>query len=1175
MMSTRLHTKAADLAALLEVDKVSPATSATAEDGAPIDTGEFAATLQDLIDSYGGKESDPGTDSSVVLSPSSPEEASHQATTTSTTGGSERLVNSARAPIATITRTASSAPNSKYVVPWSTEGARAYQSSVDAAEPVLAAADKIANVNEPKKQSIPSNDPPSSAVKTARSTLEPRLADSAISIHPVVRDKESANNQTTLPTTSLVAAAPRLKPSSSKSTDITEAASGRDDSSARPTIAVARQSYSQHQDAGASVSRKSAGSTPSDLEPKPTDSAIVRYPLVREKDSTNNQDILPTTSLVGASTRLKPSSSKSTDVTEVASGHRDFSATPTIVVARKSYSQLQEAGASGSRKSKGSTISDLEPRLADSAISEWPALRDKESTNNQETLPTASPIDGKPRITPSSSKSTNIAEVASGRDDSSATPNTSVARQSYSQHQEADASVRRKSADSATLDLNPIVARSNVQSPPSSTVAIESASSPTRPTDSDSRQSTVSSSRAIDMLGTRIVKDFDNAPISSGNAPVAPSVASNSISHPDSHKDAAAPQTTIGASSPTDALNHGTVILATPTMTEDTNNRTATAKPNGEELSNLSEYTSPGIGNSSLKSASADGHSNTEAPTNQQKRFQKVSDVHVTPPASRAVSMNDTPRASDGGERKQSYPSLASSADSVTYEPARSAPPKVSTSVLQQNGVTNDRIPIAPLDSHNRSDETTGYVPTVSLPAGQSLSFKPTQSRSAVEVSVRAVERSNTLASKATSHESTSSEVPAEPTSSIVHTTTVDSIFNAIDDKSEVKPDNNLADGAAMPGRADEGVVNGSLAPVVSPGAKHLAPSTTDYDRRTQTPGAAEMPPPSEAAGTSHSQRNTREATSNSAKSLSMNTVGTEVARDPIDITVSPPTFRPVQLESRTTESSETAPAVTSAVPRSTDLNVPIPAANQHDDRPVTLESEDDDSSVSADNAHTATVSEQGQVHRSAAVDDANTTFSNPAEADIHQSRFLEVSAKDDVSVAPQTTNTPASATFPTESSGVASLIAMKQDKTQVPDPMVTSEGVLRTDQSPSPGRSTETAPIRLVQEVTPAIEPVRVASLKVELANGELAQATVRERAGSIEVKIVTPTSASAQRVSGEIDTMRQNLDAAGMRLGQTEVSYQPGGNGGRGGNRDQRQAQQESSTKDEQIFSMGEVTE
>jgi hypothetical protein len=114
-----------------------------------------------------------------------------------------------------------------------------------------------------------------------------------------------------------------------------------------------------------------------------------------------------------------------------------------------------------------------------------------------------------------------------------------------------------------------------------------------------------------------------------------------------------------------------------------------------------------------------------------------------------------------------------------------------------------------------------------------------------------------------------------------------------------------------------------------------------------------------------------------------------------------------------------------------------------------------------------------------------------------------------------------------------------------------------------------------LVQEVTPAIEPVRVASLKVELANGELAQATVRERAGSIEVKIVTPTSASAQRVSGEIDTMRQNLDAAGMRLGQTEVSYQPGGNGGRGGDRDQRQTQQESSTKDEQIFSIGEVTE
>jgi len=152
----------------------------------------------------------------------------------------------------------------------------------------------------------------------------------------------------------------------------------------------------------------------------------------------------------------------------------------------------------------------------------------------------------------------------------------------------------------------------------------------------------------------------------------------------------------------------------------------------------------------------------------------------------------------------------------------------------------------------------------------------------------------------------------------------------------------------------------------------------------------------------------------------------------------------------------------------------------------------------------------------------------------------------------------------------------MKQvDKTQMPDPIVTFEGVVRAGDAPAPEPGAESAPVRLVQEATPAIESGRVANLKVELGNGETASATVRERAGSIEVKIVTPTSASAQRVSSEIDTMRQNLDAAGMRLGQTEVSYQPGGNGGRGSSQHQRPPQADTSTKDEQIFSISEVTE
>jgi flagellar hook-length control protein FliK len=84
-----------------------------------------------------------------------------------------------------------------------------------------------------------------------------------------------------------------------------------------------------------------------------------------------------------------------------------------------------------------------------------------------------------------------------------------------------------------------------------------------------------------------------------------------------------------------------------------------------------------------------------------------------------------------------------------------------------------------------------------------------------------------------------------------------------------------------------------------------------------------------------------------------------------------------------------------------------------------------------------------------------------------------------------------------------------------------------------------------------------------------------VRERAGSIEVKIVTSSNATAQRVSSELDTMRQNLDAAGLRLGQAEVSYQQGDSGHRDGQKQDFRPPQEASNKDGSIFTLSEVAE
>ena len=120
--------------------------------------------------------------------------------------------------------------------------------------------------------------------------------------------------------------------------------------------------------------------------------------------------------------------------------------------------------------------------------------------------------------------------------------------------------------------------------------------------------------------------------------------------------------------------------------------------------------------------------------------------------------------------------------------------------------------------------------------------------------------------------------------------------------------------------------------------------------------------------------------------------------------------------------------------------------------------------------------------------------------------------------------------------------------------------------------RAPEVAAIRLTPEITSASEPSRTVSITVQLASGQTAQASVSERAGTVDVKIVTPTAASAQRVSSEMDGMRQNLDAAGIKLGQAEISYQRGEGGGQG-REEYRPAAQKQSANGKEVFIMNEV--
>jgi len=115
-------------------------------------------------------------------------------------------------------------------------------------------------------------------------------------------------------------------------------------------------------------------------------------------------------------------------------------------------------------------------------------------------------------------------------------------------------------------------------------------------------------------------------------------------------------------------------------------------------------------------------------------------------------------------------------------------------------------------------------------------------------------------------------------------------------------------------------------------------------------------------------------------------------------------------------------------------------------------------------------------------------------------------------------------------------------------------------------------APVRPPLEAGRPSEAMRTATLKVELGDGNSTQATVRERSGSVEVKIVAPNQLAEQKISAEIVGLKYALDNAGLRLARAEVSYQTGGGGGRDDANSDRNAHRQQPKKNE-IFTLNEV--
>jgi hypothetical protein len=127
--------------------------------------------------------------------------------------------------------------------------------------------------------------------------------------------------------------------------------------------------------------------------------------------------------------------------------------------------------------------------------------------------------------------------------------------------------------------------------------------------------------------------------------------------------------------------------------------------------------------------------------------------------------------------------------------------------------------------------------------------------------------------------------------------------------------------------------------------------------------------------------------------------------------------------------------------------------------------------------------------------------------------------------------------------------------------------------QAAAPAPRVETTSAGAVSELPGEVPAPRVASLRVELDGGGSAQATIRERGGTIDVKVTTPNLESARHLAGEVGALRRSLDDAGLTLRSAEIDYQPQGQGERDDQQDRRGQPRQSSSSLE-VFTTEEVS-
>jgi hypothetical protein len=601
----------------------------------------------------------------------------------------------------------------------------------------------------------------------------------------------------------------------------------------------------------------------------------------------------------------------------------------------------------------------------------------------------------------------------------------------------------------------------------------------------------------------------------------------------------------------------------------------------------------------------------------------RVSDLGVAIKAPTTASTRTTPESSLALSKQSFSRKPATSVHVDGHSSAFSTTPGSSGQVLNQVGEPAERISM-PSDGHDVPVESTGRTSTMTA-GPRSLRASRAELNKAQKSPEQHRGQSHSPAAISTSAASLSPRSSLGPTALLPDRGSANVVASVVNAKQATQsatantpvPGNSiataqvsLANDATPTRRENEGVMNRTLAPVMSYVAKHAdAESNTIGDlvqskdvkvgqlsgSRTVSPAADRHPESTRVTDSKDDMVSVVSTSEGSDRSRPVATLSPDSPADGfaresavqlqsevLDPIVFPPASRSDDLHIPRTSSDPSSAKKSTRIFNSsanTAKDTGEPAIEAHvgtigDEHPLTAVSPKE-SPVSSAQSFSAKSSVDDATRPSDLGNGIESPALNTAGPINDRGRFtVEATITDAPTPHPIVLSaTPKQQFNLTEES--SSDISKSSARSHISDPGTKFPSVSDAYEVSGEKAGTEFTLVRLVQDAGPIVEPGRVASMKVELANGEIANATVRERAGSIDVKIVTPTSASAQRVSGEIDTLRQSLDAAGMKLGQAEVSYQQGSNRGRGGNEHQPFSQRDKSNTDGEVFTLSEVSE